>query len=181
MSAALSLIVAVSENGVIGRDGDMPWRLSTDLKRFKSITLGKPIIMGRKTWHSLPSALPGRLNIVVTRDKNFQPQGVVVTNSLESAIALAQAELTQKALSQTVPITNDTDDIFIIGGGEIFKAALPMVKKLYVTEILAHIEGDTFFPKIDENIWHALSSESVPAGEKDSHPTCFSVYERNNS
>ena len=165
---ALNLIVAVSENGVIGRDGAMPWRLSTDLKRFKAITLGKPVIMGRKTWDSIGRALPGRLNIVITRDPSFAGAGAVTAHSFAQAKTIAEQNANELGV----------DGIFVIGGGEIFKQALPFANRMHITEILDTIEGDTFFPVFDPNEWHAVKSETVPESDKDSHATRYVIYER---
>lgn len=164
----ISLIVAVAENGVIGRDGTMPWRLSTDLKRFKSITVGHPVIMGRKTWDSLKKPLPERANIIITRDKSFSREGAIVAHSFSEARKLAEEEA----------VKAETDEIFVIGGGAIFKEALPFADRMYVTEILSSVEGDTFFPPFNPENWRALSSEMVPEGPKDTFPTRFVVYER---
>ena len=159
------LVVAVTENGVIGRDGAMPWRLSTDMKRFKATTMGKPVVMGRKTWESFPKRpLPGRHNIVITRDPAYAADGASVAASLEAALALARADGAPEAC--------------VIGGGEIYAAALPLADSLDVTHILAQIDGDTRFPAIDPAVWRAVSSEAVPAGDKDSHATRHVVYER---
>lgn len=166
--AKISLIVAVAENGVIGRDGTMPWRLSTDLKRFKALTIGHPVVMGRKTWDSLKKPLPERANIVITRDKSFAGNGAIVTHSFSEARQIAEAEADK----------TKTDEIFIIGGGAIFKEFLPFADRMYITEILAAVEGDTFFPTFDPQNWRALSSEMVPEGPKDTFPTRFVVYER---
>ena len=164
----ISLIVAVAENGVIGRDGAMPWRLSTDLKRFKSLTLGHPVIMGRKTWDSLKKPLPERANIVITRDKSFSSDGAIVAHSLSEARQIAEEEA----------VKAKTDEIFVIGGGAIFKEALPFADRMYVTEILSPVGGDTFFPSFNPENWRALSTEMVPSGPKDTFPTRFVVYKR---
>ncbi|WP_208620177.1 dihydrofolate reductase [Brucella grignonensis] len=164
----VSIIVAAAENGVIGRDNDMPWKLSTDLKRFKALTLGKPVIMGRRTWESIGRPLPGRPNIVVTRDAAFTAEGVQVVGSLEDAIDLGRrlaAEL-------------NVDEVCIIGGGNIYAQGLPLADVVHLTRVLATIDGDTYFPDIDSEVWQAVSVENVPAGEKDSHPTCYIRYER---
>jgi dihydrofolate reductase len=161
--------VAIAENGVIGRDGGLPWRLSTDLKRFKAETMGKPIVMGRKTHEGLGRPLPGRLNIVVTRDKAWRGEGVEVVHSLDEAIRLATARGRCMA---------GADEICIIGGGEIYAQALPLADRLDVTHVLASVDGDTFFPPIDPGEWRVACSREVPAGEKDSHATRFTVYER---
>ncbi|MBN9244750.1 MAG: dihydrofolate reductase [Mesorhizobium sp.] len=162
--------VAIAENGVIGRDGGLPWRLSTDLKRFKAETMGKPIVMGRKTWESFPKRpLPGRLNIVVTRDPAFRAEGAEVVHSLADALVLART----KGRCMV-----GADTICVIGGGEIYAQALPLADRLSVTHVKAVVEGDTRFPAIDPQTWRVVAAEDVPAGEKDSHATRHVVYER---
>ncbi|WP_375695199.1 dihydrofolate reductase [Bartonella sp. AC90GZZY] len=168
MMISICFIAAVAENGVIGREGAMPWHLSTDLQRFKALTLGKPIIMGRKTWDSLGRPLPGRTNIVITRDCTFNAEGAVVAYSLLQACSLATSVASQ----------NDVKEIFIIGGGEIFQQGLPMADKIFLTEVLASIEGDSFFPVFDKEKWTIVQTQDIPKGDKDSHPTRFVVYER---
>jgi len=166
---AIAIVVAIAANGVIGLEGGLPWRLSSDLKRFKALTMGKPIIMGRKTWESLPRRpLPGRLNIVVTRDPTYEATEAVVAGSLEQGIRAAAADAG----------TSPGGEIFVIGGGEIYRQALPLADRLYVTHIPASVEGDTVFPAIDPREWREVSSEDVPAGETDSFPTRFVIYER---
>lgn len=167
----LSIVVAASENGVIGRDNDMPWKLSTDLKRFKTLTLGKPVIMGRKTWESIGRALPGRPNIVITRDGTFHAQGAQIVGSLEDAIVLGRRLATELGVGE----------VCIIGGGNIYAQALPLSDKVHLTRVLATIDGDTYFPEIDSQVWRAVSSEDVPQGVKDSHPTRYIQYERNDA
>ena len=161
--------VAVAQNGVIGREGGLPWRLSSDLKRFKADTLGKPVIMGRKTWAGLGKPLPGRLNIVVTRDRAFRAEGAEVAGSIEDAIALATVRARCMA---------GIDEICVIGGGEIYGQALARTDSLHITHVLAEVEGDTRFPDIDPAVWREVSSEALPAGERDSHATRHAVYER---
>lgn len=162
--------VAIAQNGVIGRDGGLPWRLSTDMQRFKAGTMGKPIVMGRKTWESFPKRpLPGRLNIVVTRDRAFRAEGAEVVHSLDDAIALARVRGRCMV---------DADDICVIGGGEIYRQALPIADELHVTHVLAEPDGDTAFPAIDPLAWEPISSIEVPAGERDSHATRHTVYGR---
>jgi dihydrofolate reductase len=161
----VSMVVAIAENGVIGRDGDLPWRLSTDLRRFKALTLGKPIVMGRKTWESFPKRpLPGRTNIVITRQADFADAGAVVARSLEDGIAIAAGE--------------KPDEICVIGGGQVFRDAMPLASVLHVTHILASIDGDTFFPRIDSTVWTRRTCKRVPAGERDSHATEYAIYSR---
>ena len=162
--------VAIAANGVIGRDGGLPWRLSTDLRRFKAETMGKPVVMGRKTWESFPKRpLPGRLNIVVTRDPGYRAEGAEVVHSLQDALALARARGRCMA---------GVDEICVIGGGEVYAQALPLADRLAVTHVKAEVEGDTRFPPIDPQRWRVAGAEDVPAGEKDSHATRHVVYER---
>lgn len=166
----IAIYVAIAENGVIGRDGDLPWRLSTDLQRFKATTMGKPILMGRKTWESFPRRpLPGRPNIVISRDASYAAEGAEVVTSLGEAIELARS----KPLSAGVE-----PEICILGGGQIYAQALPLADRLYVTHVLAAIEGDTRFPEIDDEDWSATSSQEFPASEKDSFATRYVVYDR---
>lgn len=149
----IAIVVAVSRNGVIGRDGGLPWHISSDLQRFKAITMGKPIIMGRKTWESLPrKPLPGRQNIVITRQKNFVADGAWVAADLHAAIALA----------------GGADEICIIGGGDIYRQALPLTERLYLTEVDMDVEGDTHFPDLDPNEWREVALERHPKGPRDS-------------
>ena len=141
----LSLVVAMSENKVIGRDGDLPWRLPNDLKHFKQVTMGKPIIMGRKTWESLyVKPLPGRRNIVITRNAGYEAEGAEISDSLESALILATGE----------------DEAMIIGGAELFATALDTATRLHLTEVHAEIEGDTYFPDFDRSLWRETSREA---------------------
>ena len=169
----LSLVVARDRNGVIGRDGDLPWRLRSDLQRFKAITIGKPCIMGRKTWESLPlKPLPGRLNIVLTRDESYEAEGrsrgALVCTSLDEAIEIAREQAEDDGL----------DEICVIGGTALFEKALPRARRLYITEVDAEVEGDALFPAFDEAAWTEVSSEAHPAGEKDDHGFVFRVLEK---
>lgn len=165
--------VAIAENWVIGRDNGLPWRLSSDMKRFKQMTMGKPIVMGRKTWESFPRRpLPGRLNIVLTRMPGFQADGAEVVTGLDEAIALARRH------GESMP---GADEICILGGGEVYRQALPLADRLCVTHVLASVDGDTRFPVIDPTEWELVHSEDHPAGEKDSHATRYAVYERRQS
>jgi dihydrofolate reductase len=161
--------VAVSQNGVIGRDGDMPWKLGSDLKRFKADTMGRPVVMGRKTHESIGRPLPGRLNVVVTRDRAWRAEGVEVAHSLDDAITLAII----RARCMTGP-----DEICVIGGGEIYAQAIDRADRLHVTHVLATVEGDAHFPPIDPKRWRPVRSEDHPAGDKDSHATRHVVYAR---
>ena len=142
----VAFVVAVARNGVIGRQGKLPWRISSDLKRFKAITLGKPVIMGRKTWESLPKRpLPGRVNIVITRDRRYQAQGAVVAASIAEAVARARE--------------TESEEICVIGGSDIFHEMLPMADRLYLTEIDLEPEGDVVFPPLDPKAWRETSRE----------------------
>jgi dihydrofolate reductase len=168
--ADLVLVVARGANGVIGREGDLPWRLRSDLQRFKAITIGKPCIMGRKTWESLPlKPLPGRLNLVLSRDLSFEAQGAVVVSSLDEALSMAREHAAD----------DDVNEICVIGGAGLFEAALPRARRLYITEVEASPEGDVRFPDFDETAWTEISREPHPAGEKDDHAFVFRVLERN--
>lgn len=155
--------VAVAGNGVIGKEGGMPWKLGTDLARFKARTMGKPVVMGRKTFESLGRPLPGRRNIVVTRDRAWRAEGAEAADSLETALAMGAAA---------------NQEVCVIGGGQIYAQAIDLADRLEVTHVLAEPEGDTRFPPIDPNIWQAESAEDVPAGPRDTHPTRHVVYHR---
>ena len=168
MTIEISFVVAIAENNVIGRDGGLPWRLSTDLKRFKALTLGRPVVMGRVCYDSIGKPLPGRPNIVITRNPDFHPEGVIVAHSLEVALEKATAEAKRLGV----------DEICVIGGGVVYREAMKLATILHVTHIRAKIEGDTFFPEIDPAIWQAGEAEDVPAGEKDDFPTRFVTYRR---
>lgn len=168
MTPDISFVVAITENNVIGRDGGLPWRLSTDLKRFKALTLGKPVVMGRVCYDSIGKPLPGRPNIVITRNPDFEAEGVIVAHSLEDGLKKATAEAEKLAV----------DEICVIGGGVVYREAMDRATILHVTLIKAAIEGDTFFPAIDPAIWQAGDAEDVPAGEKDDFPTRFVTYRR---
>ena len=144
----ISIIAAVSKNGVIGVDNTLPWDLPVDLKRFKEITTGNVVIMGRKTYESIGKALPNRVNIVVTRDKNFFVSGVLSANSLDSALLKA----------------GNNKDIFIIGGGEIYRQSMDFVDKLYITEVDMEVEGDTTFPTISDK-WNVSNEEDFVGGK----------------
>ncbi len=168
MNSNIALVAGIAQNGVIGFEGAMPWQLSTDLKRFKAITMGKPIIMGRKTYQSIGKPLPGRLNVVVSRS-GFTAENCALARNLEEAIEI----------SQNWAEKNQAEEICVIGGGEIYRQSLPLADRLYVTHILTEPVGDTNFPPIEENNWKVLSREHVPKGKKDSAETIFVIYERN--
>lgn len=165
MSVVISLVVAMSGNRVIGRGGALPWRLPEDMRHFRAVTLGKPCIMGRKTWDSLPKTpLPGRTNIVVTRRADLHAEGAVVAGSLEKAIERAQAE--------------SPSEICVIGGAEIFAHALPHARRIYLTEVHAQIEGDAFMPAFDAPEWKEVSREDYAGGESGQIAYSFVTLER---
>jgi dihydrofolate reductase len=164
----ISLIVAMAENNVIGRDNGLPWKVSSDLKRFKALTIGKPVILGRKCFESIGRPLPGRPNIVVTRSPDFAADGIIVVHTLDNAFDRAEDEA--KAMG--------VDEICVIGGGEIYRQAMQDADILHVTYILAEIEGDTYFPAIDPETWEADAPEEVPKGEKDDFASRFVSYRR---
>ena len=164
----LSLIAAVADNGTIGRDGGLPWRLSNDLRYFRSVTMGKPVVMGRKTFESIGRPLPGRANVVVSRSPGFTPEGVTVAADLDAAIAAAERLAAEAG----------ADEVLVIGGGALYDAALPLADRLYLTEVHAGIEGDVHFPPFDRAQWREISRVSHPAGEKDEHPHSFVVLDR---
>ena len=166
--AKIVLVVAVAQNGVIGRDGDLPWRLPSDLKRFKQITLGKPVVMGRKTWDSIGRPLPGRPNVVVTRDASFAAPGATVVSSLDEGLAVAQREA--EALG--------VDEICVIGGGQIYAQVFDRADILHVTRVAADVAGDTRFPAIDPAVFEKVADEPIPQGEKDSHAMHFATWRR---
>ncbi len=164
----VTIVVAVSSNGVIGRDGGLPWHLPSDLKRFKALTLGKPVIMGRKTWASIGRPLPGRPNIVISRDADFAAEGATVVQSLEAALIEARRRAAELGV----------DEVCVIGGGEIYRQAIGLADILHVTEVAAAIDGDTRFPSIDPDIFDKVVDEPLPQGEKDSHAMNFSTWRR---
>lgn len=161
----ISFIVAASDNNAIGKDNHLMWNLPTDMKFFKNTTWGFPVIMGRKTFLELGSkALPGRQNIVITRQKNFKAEGVVVVNKLDDAIFVARE--------------GDTNEIFIIGGGEIYKEAMPKANRIYMTRVHATLQGDTYFPEIDSKKWNLVSSKKIAADDKHEYDFDIEVWEK---
>lgn len=158
----LSLIVAMSRNRVIGAGGAIPWHLPGELKRFRSITMGHHIIMGRKTWESIGRPLPGRTSVVVTRQPGYRAPGAIVTHSLDEAAAACR----------------DDTEIFVIGGAELYAQALPRASRLYLTVVEADIEGDTRMPEFDAGAWQETASESFAADDKHAYPYRCSVHER---
>jgi dihydrofolate reductase len=161
----LSLIAALSTNGVIGRNNQVPWRLSTDLRRFKALTMGHHLIMGRKTFESVGRPLPGRINVVVTRQAGYAPPGVTVVHSLDDAVRVAAEAGDREA--------------FIAGGAEIYAQSLHSADRMYLTRVHAEVEGDTWFPEFDDvTEWHLADAEHFEADEKNEFPFSFLTYER---
>ena len=161
----IAIIVAMSENRVIGRDNALPWQLRADLIHFKNITTPFPIIMGRKTHESIGRALPNRLNIVITRNRQFQAVAPSVTaGSVEEALIEAKRTLAEK--------------IFIIGGEEIYKLALPQINTIYLTKVHAQINGDSYFPSLDSTQWQCISSQRFPADEQNEYDYSFEILRR---
>lgn len=160
----LSHIVAVSENHVIGTDNHLPWNLASDFRYFKNKTWGMPVIMGRKTFESMKKDLPGRINIVVTSKKDWNAENAFVVHSIEQGIAKAKE--------------SDAKEIFIIGGGKIFKETLGMVDRIYLTRVHATVNGDTYYPELSKSDWKQISTDPHPADEKNNYPYTFEVWER---
>lgn len=158
----VALIVAMAENRVIGRAGGLPWHLPKDLRHFKRLTVDHTVIMGRKTFEEIKQPLANRRNVAISRDPSFQPRGVTVVPSLEEALALGATE----------------DAVFVIGGGEIFRLALPRADRLYLTLVHAKVEGDTFFPPFDLTAWALEEEEDHPADDKHAYAYTFKTYSR---
>lgn len=168
MTVKLSLIVAMAENGVIGKDNDLPWKISSDLKYFKEKTMGKPIIMGRKTFQSIGRPLPGRVNIVITRDTTFAVEGVITAHTLDMALDVGK----------NMALVKGVDEVMVIGGAQIYELCLPDADRLYLTRVHGEVEGDTIFPALNSDDWLEGSSERCTAGEKDSHDYSLIVLDR---
>ncbi len=164
----IALVVAIAENGAIGRGGDLPWRLSSDLRYFRKVTMGKPVIMGRRTFKSLPRVLDGRLNIVLTRDRGFVAPDAVMAHSLEEGLEVARASATRTG----------AEEIMVIGGEDVFRAVLPQASRIYLTEVHAEPHADTWLQPLDGAEWREVSRERHEAGAKDEHAFSFVVLER---
>ena len=160
----LVLVVAVAENGVIGKNGQLPWKIPGDLKRFQKLTMGKPVIMGRLTYESMGGPLKGRTNIVLTTNPNYKAEGATVVTSLKDAISLAAKD--------------NTDEIAIIGGNVVFAETLPRASKLEITEVHGTPEGDAYFPPFDKREWKEVLRDGPHQGPNDSLPYTFVTYER---
>ncbi len=164
----ITLVVAVARNGVIGKAGGLPWRLSSDLKTFRRLTMGKPIIMGRRTFQSLPKPLDGRPNLVVTRDLNFRANGAEVFSTLDAALMRGRALATKSGAGE----------IMVIGGADIYAQVLPRTERIYWTEVAADPDGDTWFPNLDRSQWRETAREALPQGPKDDFAATLVTLER---
>ena len=164
----LDIVVAMAENGIIGRDGDMPWHLSTDLKHFKKLTLGRPMVMGRKTFASIGKPLPGRETFVVSRDPAFKPDGAAVLADLDAALDAAAASAEAKGVPSFV----------VAGGGALYAATIQRADRLFVTRVAASPDGDTRFPPIDPALWVLEAAEPMVRGERDSADATFETWVR---
>ena len=158
----ITLIVAVADSGVIGRDNTLPWHLPEDLKRFKRLTMGKPMVMGRKTFESIGKPLPGRQNIVVTRDANYQRDGVTVVHDLDAAVRAA----------------GDVPEIMVIGGAELFRLSLPLAGRIHLTRVHGDIVGDVLWPALDVREWQVIEREHHDADERHAYSMTFEVWEK---
>lgn len=168
MRARIALIAAVAENGVIGRDNALPWRLSSDLRRFRALTMGKPIIMGRRTFQSIGRLLPGRDMIVVSRSLPSAPEGVTLARSLEEALQAGQERAAARAVGE----------VFVTGGGELYARAMPIADRLYITHVRLAPPGDARFPPIDPTLWQVVSREPMARAQGDEAEAEFVTYER---
>ncbi len=162
----ISLIVAMSENRVIGKDGTLPWHLPGDLAHFKKTTMGRPVIMGRKTFESMKGPLPGRVNIVVTRNHTYRPEGAIAVHDLRDAIKRAEE------------LASDGGELFILGGAEIYRQVLPLADRMYITHVHTTVEGDTYFPEFDASHWRITEESSHKADQRNAHDFTIGTYER---
>jgi dihydrofolate reductase len=162
----ISLIVAVDEKGGIGKDNKLPWHLRSDLKRFKSLTMGHHLVMGRKTYETIGKPLPGRTMVVVTNNTAYHPNGCIIVNTIEEAIRVVER--------------NHETEVFIIGGGEVFKQSIDFANKIYLTNVHADVDADIFFPKIDSSVWKLVWSKVTTSDEKDEYESDFKILIRNN-
>ena len=161
----ISLIVAMDEKGGIGKDNQLPWHIRSDLQRFKSLTMGHHLVMGRKTYETIRKPLPGRKMIVVTNNTSYHPNGCFIANSIKEAIQFADR--------------NDETEVFIIGGGDIFKQSIDIANKMYITNVHAQVDADVFFPAIDFTSWELIWSEVIIRDKKDSFESDFKIFVRN--
>ena len=168
MTVAVTLIAAMADNRVIGRDNQLPWHLPEDLKYFKKVTLGKPIVMGRKTYQSIGRPLPGRANIVLTRDTSFSAEGVSVYNTIDKALEAATA----------IATADGVDEVMVIGGAELYQSLLSRADRLYLTRVHASVEGDAYFPELDWSEWQQTFNEQHTSTSEHILAYSFSRYQR---
>jgi dihydrofolate reductase len=168
VSVPVAMIAAIGDNFVIGADGQIPWRLPTDFAHFKRMTLGKPLIMGRKTYESIGRPLPGRTSLVVTRQSGYAPMGVLVCHSLEAALEQAQG----------IAVRDGADEVMIGGGAEIYREAMPRADRLHITHVAVSPEGDARFPPINRAVWEVAHRHGIARGEKDSAAFTVLTYAR---
>ena len=168
MSVVFAHIVAAARNGVIGVDNQLPWRLPVDLKRFKALTMGKPIVMGRKTWESIGRPLPGRANIVISRDRSFQAEGARVFAEISAALACAEEEARSAGV----------DEVFVIGGETIYRQTLDCVQRVYLTEVDVELAGDAYYPPLKGAAWRETAREVPPAPDEGAPGCVFLCFER---
>ncbi|MFA7825035.1 type 3 dihydrofolate reductase [Aeromonas dhakensis] len=161
----ISMIAAVAHDRVIGKDNQMPWHMPADLAHFKRITLGKPVLMGRKTYESIGRPLPGRRNLVISRNPDYRVDGVEVIDSVSSALELLGRE-------------DSVEELMVIGGGHLFEQLLPRAERLYLTQIELEVDGDAHFPVLDHTDWELLEEESHPADERNAYPYRFETWQR---
>ena len=161
----ISMIAAMAHDRVIGKDNQMPWHLPADLAHFKQVTLGKPVLMGRKTFESIGRPLPGRRNLVISRNPDYRADGVEVVDSVEAALALLAS-------------AGNVDELMVIGGGHLYGQLLPRADSLYLTRIDLAVAGDTRFPAFEEDEWHCVEREPHEPDEKNPHPYCFETWQR---
>ena len=157
----ISIIAALDEKGGIGKDNGLPWRLKSDLKRFKSITMGHHLIMGRKTYETIGKPLPGRTMIIVTHNPNYHPNGCIIVKSIEEALSVVEK--------------NNESEVFIIGGGDIFRQSIDMADKIYLTNIHTVVNADTYFPEIEASSWNMVWCEENKRSEKDEYDSDFKI------
>jgi dihydrofolate reductase len=180
---SIALLVAMTADGVIGRAGALPWRLSSDLRRFRELTTGRPIVMGRKTYESIGRPLPQRTMIVVTRQSGFTaPPGVHVVHTIDAAVEVAQATLTNRPAPQAATVADRfspaADEIFIVGGAELYRQTLDRATRLYVTLVEAAVDGDAYFPKFDRTQWRRVHRADGAVDAKNEYPYSYLVYDR---
>lgn len=158
----ISIIVATDDQGLIGKDNDLPWKLSADLQYFRRITMGKPLIMGRNTHESIGRPLPGRQNIILTNNNNYQVEGCTVVNTIDEALS----------------VCSDAKEVMVMGGASLYQQFLPQANKLYLTQVHASLDGDTWFPSWDKTKWREISREDHQADDKNDYPYSFISYQR---